>query len=839
MRVRPLSPTLSPAGERGTVVLVLLLSACAPPALTTLKPDPNPMPETDALWSPQPTRTRPRAICTSPDGKRAWVMLGGTEDAPGEDVAVVDLERERVTRRIHLAASPWACALDPTGHWLVVLLRFSDHAIVLDAATGEEVTRVPVPFYCEAALVTPDGARVYLANRWKDSVLWWDLTPGPKFKLQATSYAGLRAEEPMGTPAPINPTSLVLSEDGQHLFVGAEAGVATAVLDARTGALVDVDDNPLTTTLGAPAGITFLSFNSPVGGLAVSGPWLFIADVGPGTGSEPAFGRDLDGDGLPGDGTANVVFQDLQNELAVIDTRTFQTAHRYTSDTICCRDFRDVDPDLPNRGLGLPVPDAWSPDVLAFLPPKETWIVAGSLPEGMTVLDGKLWVAFAGSNEVQGFAIGDDGALTALQQAGGLYRTGFNPRAIAVAGTKLVTVDRLAESLTVIDPTQEPGSERHFVVGDVSAGPFPATDAELGEALNEMTALFTIDGDQTCVHCHRENGAIARPIVMPLLRDRSWGARNIMAQRGLYDTRPWFIESAMNEVNFFPVINEFARKENFCCEELDPLIWSKYPSAASCIADGTLAGCNHVLRCREDPPPECAARPYGSSSPTRSDFMRSTALKFFGRDTTLGDALWIESASGEKRPIPLDFSGVTRALGLFMLRTPRLLPNPNRALELPTAQRGEKLYQEAGVGCAACHPLPITSTASQPTPFSPFGLPVRFPPVVTPTLAPDGGDVSQVSDGFIETFPDTLQTSTGLRIGATVLRGLWDRPQTRMLHDGRARSLREVLAPPGHPVLKPGEVGHNERSGSFDTHGGTSQLDKYQVEDLMNFLLTL
>ena len=81
----------------------------------------------------------------------------------------------------------------------------------------------------------------------------------------------------------------------------------------------------------------------------------------------------------------------------------------------------------------------------------------------------------------------------------------------------------------MIDPAQDPGSERHFVVGDVSSGAFPATDAELGEAINEMTALFTVDGDQTCVHCHRENGAIARPIVMPLQRDRSWGARNIMA----------------------------------------------------------------------------------------------------------------------------------------------------------------------------------------------------------------------------------------------------------------------------------------------------------------------
>ncbi|MBK7859782.1 MAG: hypothetical protein IPJ65_14405 [Archangiaceae bacterium] len=773
---------------RACLALALLGLSCAPPAIAHLEPDPNPMPETDPLWSPQPTRDRPRAACVSTDGRRAWVMLGGTEDAPGEELAVVDLEQERVLRRRRLGRSPWACAVDPAGRWLVVLLRYSDHALVLDTRDEHELARVKVPFYTEALAFTPDGRRLYLANRWKDSVLWWELRPAERFEVVSTSYDGKAAWEPMGTPVPANPTSLQLSSDGRWLFAGAAAGVATAVLDARTGELVDADADPGTTTLGAPEGITFLSFNSPVGGLAANGPWLFIADVGPGTGALPRAGADLDLDGEPGDGTGNVIFQDLQNELVVVDTRTFEVAHRYTSDSLCCRDFRDVDPDRPARGLDLPEPDTWSPEVVGFLPPKATWIVAGALPEALAVLDGDLWVAYAGSNEVQGFAIGEGGALSPLQGAGALYPTGYNPKALAVAGPRLLSVDRLGESVTLIDPAQPPGHERRIVVGDETAGPFPMTDAELGEGVNEMTAAFTVDGDQTCVHCHRDNGAIARPIVMPLLAHRAWGARNIMAQRGLYDTRPWFIESAMDEVNFFPVINEFARRENYCCEGFDPTVWSRYPSAATCLASPALEGCGHVLRCREDPPPECAERGYGGTQLTRSEAFRAAARSLFGRDQTFGDALG--------GPIALDFSGVTRALGLFMLRTPRLLPNPNRHLQLPSADRGAALFQDPQVGCGACHPLPLTTTASLPRPFSPSGLPVRFPPVVTPSLTPDGADASKVTDGFLETFPDTLQSSTGLRIGATVLRGLWDRPHTRLLHDGRARSLREVLAPP-------------------------------------------
>ena len=614
------------------------------------------------------------------------------------------------------------------------------------------------------------------------------------------------------------------------------------MLDAQTGQLVDVDHDATTTTVGAPKGVSHIDLRSPIGGMLVRGGFLYVTDMGKGLGAQPTTGLDIDEDGQPGDHTANLSFQDQQNEIGVIDTTTLQEVHRYTSDTIAYRDFRDVDPEHPNKGLALPLADQWSPDVVDWLPQKDTWLVAGALPEAMAVQDDKLWVAFAGSNEVQGFAMAADGALTALQTAGQLFHTGYNPKAIAAIGQgRLVTVDRLAEALTFIDTAKPAGqAEQHVVIGDVAAGPFPQTDAELGEGINEMTSVFTIDGDQTCVQCHRDNGAIARPFVMPLQSSRAWSLRNVMAQRGLYDTRPWFFEQAMNEDNFFPVLNEFARRENFCCEELDMLVWGKYPKITACQADPLLPGCNHVLHCDADPPPECATRPYAQTGfQKRSDFIKDGARKLFGRDKAFGDALWKDDGTGTHKPIDLDFDGITKALGLFMMRTPRLLPNPNRALQLPTAARGEVLFRQAGVGCNNCHPLPVTTTASAPTLFSPFGMPIRFPPVITPERRPDGSDAMLVNDAFIGTFPLTVQTPAGLHVGATPLRGLWDRPQTRQYHDGRARSLREALATPGHPVLRPGEVGRNERDGAVDTHGGTSGLDRYQLQDLINFVRTL
>ena len=127
--------------------------------------------------------------------------------------------------------------------------------------------------------------------------------------------------------------------------------------------------------------------------------------------------------------------------------------------------------------------------------------------------------------------------------------------------------------------------------------------------------------------------------------------------------------------------------------------------------------------------------------------------------------------------------------------------------------------------------------------FSPAGVPVRLPPVMTPSLDPSGAIADTVTEGFRSTFSvggigATEQGPEGIHLGIPQLRGIWDRAP-RFFHDGRARSLREALATPGHPALAPGETGFNERWGQPDTHGGTSQLSPDELDDLLRFVESL
>ena len=394
-------------------------------------------------------------------------------------------------------------------------------------------------------------------------------------------------------------------------------------------------------------------------------------------------------------------------------------------------------------------------------------------------------------------------------------------------------------------------------VGDLSGGPFPATDAEIGELFNYVTAPFTVDGDQSCAHCHREDGNIAKAFSMPLTRALGRGLRMTMAYRGAADTRPWFFESSMDETNFKPVMNELARIENFCCSD-----YTLWPSGAP-------AGC------ATDPPETCATSgnpasmdgstptrdgdqmAYGHARPsaeaTRDAFYLEAARRMTGRATTFGDAVFFQDPfTGEKAPLPITFDAITRALGVFLVTRTRLLPNPN-PVETPAVLHGKTIFESGAAGCSFCHPAPTFAVS---TTRNPLGAPLRFGPVVDPLRDADGVNLDLVAPGFIDAFPQTEQetcdalcggqecpeapcdTIRNVRLGVPSLRGIWDRAE-RMLHDGRAHGLVEVLCTPGHPALAPGQTGYNARDGIPDTHGGTSHLHPGDIADLVAYLLTL
>jgi DNA-binding beta-propeller fold protein YncE len=185
------------------------------------------------------------------------------------------------------------------------------------------------------------------------------------------------------------------------------------------------------------------------------------------------------------------------------------------------------------------------------------------------------------------------------------------------------------------------------------------------------------------------------------------------------------------------------------------------------------------------------------------------------------DQFYLE-VSNELIGRPVSFNEMVAHVGNFLVVEPRLLPSPFDK-STPEVERGESLFERPDVGCAGCHPAPSFASENLFEGVATLGrydLPRR-------DLDPD------VSIKFLEQARDGF-------FNANSLRGMWDRPGA-LLHDGRARTLRETILTPDHSCVdvEGGERAFNEFHGQVDTNGGISHLTCEQIDDLVAFIMTL
>ena len=752
----------------------------------SLEPYPNRLDELTDLWEPQPSRNHPRDLVVVPERGRLYATLQGAIDDPGHQVAVIDLAKRREVRRFDVGRSPTGLALHPNERHLVVTNRYSNFLSIIDLETSR-VTRKKSDFYLIQAAFGPDGERLYATNRQHDTLQAWDLrVDGGELKLDRVRPSG----KPNGVPVGQNPRNLVVSRDGESIYVGTITGLTISRIDSETLEERNVESPYSTHRSKTSKGIDRLDVGAPPRGMAVEDGHIYVATLSRSTG-HPAFtGPDTDGDGQPGDGTPNRAFNDLQNEIAVFRTPNLQDEYRYTSDSLCCPDNLDVTPWETGGEL---------------LPTESLRIVGGALPEDVAVAhtnrDDYLIVTYAGSNEIQRFTIRSDGAL----EPGPIARVGFNPSAVAIEEERdeVYVANRLEETISIVELSTLK-VKTDVSVGEQSEKPFPATDAEIGELFFFAGADFSVDGDQTCAHCHPSRGNVDKVFALRELADPR-GSRVPPVMRGLLETRPWFWEGARDEFNIFP--DMFARRYNFCCHEL-----AEEEDHAIDLAE-----------CADNPPEACSERSHPHDVPTLDHFYRDAARKLTGRTRSFGGAI----------DVPLDFEGITRLLGLFLIHEPALFPNPNSSAT-PAVRRGRRIFNSPTTGCSVCHPRPAFAVSLD---YNPFDTPLNFGPLITPRHGPQGENIDLLHEGFLRSFPMAEQAED-IHINPPGLLGIWDRAQ-RFYHDGRARSLRETLCPPNHPALRPGESGFNELDGMPDTHGGTSHLNAEQLSDLIAFLRSL
>ncbi|MDF1563342.1 MAG: hypothetical protein P1V51_09870 [Deltaproteobacteria bacterium] len=570
--------------------------------------------------------------------------------------------------------------------------------------------------------------------------------------------------------------------------------------------------------------------------------------------------QDLLGPADAVDGTAAIKFRDIQNDLVVVDLDALEVPEappagglapllsptryeshaawvRYTSDTAEST-AGDVHGDIP-------------PDLMR---------VVGALPEKMAAAGDRLLVTMQGSNLVQVLRL-QPGARDPSERLLPLrtLSTGMQPIGIAYGGEvgpaagRVLVANFLGGSLSVLE--LESGEGREIVVDpSVLELPVPATEAETGEILAH-TALFSADGDTSCVHCHYLDLGDGRPWGVSQVVGQVYdhpgdeagrliigGTMSVPQMRGLFAIQPFFFEGTLSAFEPRSMLMEHIPADDFA----GPTPQGDFTHL---VAPTVNLGVDDVQSSMD------ATTSFEATLELRREAMlQRRSLEVFGKAHGLRD--------------------IVRFVGAWQITEGRLLPNPFDP-DAPAVARGKALFEHPQVGCVSCHPpphfalkdLPDNPTQSMPAMVTVSNRDASFTLIGMNRLDALNGlrrdlepwDVGRAeeNESHYTTFP---------------LRGLWDRPPV-FLHAGTARTLREVLCVPGQeglrtfpyePVLgtepeRPGrrEVGLNETwlvpapnrrvrahmaSGGrlgLDTHGGTSQLRAHEIDDLVSFLQSI
>jgi DNA-binding beta-propeller fold protein YncE len=743
----------------------------------------------------QPFRSQPRAMALTADGRKLYVTLPGREGYPDWRVAVVDTSSRRVTSWIDLRPSgvtrglrPIAVRLSPLNtsiypvQYAVVLNQYANFASVIDTTNDSVIGNFETGFYGEKAIFNANGTRLYVTDRFKDSVHVFRVDTGPFFTQIAEVPTGNTDLERA------NPRDLDLSADGKTLYVANTLGHTIAAIN------VEGDANTLLKVL-------------PVGGLStdvkIAGRWGIVCGQETNTRlNEPESGHGVPtkangvairNNGQPlgylpvmTDATKATTFDDIGSELNIFDTTTNSFVFRFVDEG------RDIS-QLVTPGQFVDLHDHADAQK----------IIKGSGPEQMTIRGNLLFVTMANSEKVQAFRINQNASdpsqlLTPLdiEFTGGITPQGVEAspdgRTIYVANLQTEDVSFLA-----VDANGNLQRQGFLPVGVTPSTPDPvkgsngqglfATDEEKGLRWF-FSSAYSDDGHKSCGFCHwdgRHDGC-----QWNVAANAVGGVKVCPQNKDISDNWPEWYEG---------LNNDFMAYASACNGEV--LLGERAPTPLFPQAnqvDRMKAREEFVLQKTEE----------NSRAIGRSD-LSGKAFKVGYFDMAYLQILWSQNER-------------------------RLLPNP--LAQFPTSDqatkiaRGKQIFStkvaQGGAGCADCHHNgnKLTNGVVDDT-FQDFNI--HEPGVISEsTVDGDGPFFRPGNDYFFTRFgpPQDVGTPQNFSSRNTKhLRALWD-SVPRWLHYGFAHTLRELLLPPDSPLLLPGERGFNFRTVRTDHRRGANNL---------------
>ena len=409
-----------------------------------LAADNSPLPTAHAAEETSPY-LGPCALAVAKDGQTLYVAC-----ADAQQVAWIDLSSGTVSRRVAVPAEPTGLVVTPDGRQLIVTCAAPRSTIVvLDAASGQLLTKLPAGHTAMGLALSPDGTRLYVCNRFQNDVSVIDLKAGKEL----ARIAAVR-----------EPIAAAVTPDGRAVWVanhlpntrtdGAFTGTVAAcltVIDAQTHA---------TTT------IELLNGSNSVRGLCLSpdGTRAFVTHL-----------------------LSNFQMVPFRVDMGWINTNVvsiFDTRQRTLISTIGLDEFY--------LGAGNPWGVACSAD-------GKSVYVSGSGTHELDAIDSAILLSDVARRTMSPM-MGVWPIYPSLGES--LWRRtklpGQGPRGLVSVGSKVYIAEYFSDTVAVVDrPTAGGGS-----VGTIALGPTPKLTVQRRGQLLFHDATLCYQTWQSCASCH-------------------------------------------------------------------------------------------------------------------------------------------------------------------------------------------------------------------------------------------------------------------------------------------------------------------------------------------------
>lgn len=825
-----------------------------------------------------------------------FVPLGGDVMTVGDEVSILSLSNGAITatQRLTVGERPQRLAVHPAG-LVFVCNQYSNYISIIDPRTdqllshGNKPVEIPTEYMCaDLAFVpapdnNPDHQYLYVANRWRHSVLKYeayvvrDANDNPVDVVQPDNANPTPANKPLAEITGVggNPWRLNLSDNGTALFVANNKGGEVAAIQLAS------DTVSSRVAIGAPStdivniqNLVFVPTTMPARGLISNTSLPVPAQLA----GSPVVVTGLDNQSHvanPGaifDNTESYNFEDVRSGLQQLD---------FTLN--------------PNSANGFYYTDNVSSEP-NFVATQKILLGTEGVAIARNAAGTLVWMADSGSDVIEELAVNGGNAPNALTSTGRTFKTQHRPFAITVDETigsqgSLFVADWGSELVEQIDIA----SGQSIAQADTGyASPaYPATNIESGEFFF-YNAAWSNNGRKACASCHVDEldtdgvgysqGAIAPTTLAEVKPNHNLGT-----------TGSYFWNGSFANGNYTSLAFGFQTRDNcqiveFGFEEgagSDPSTRVGDPN--NFFTNGQDAQCRPV-----DGTPGSAANAAQIAQVDKAEQQIAQAQ--------------IQKITG------FQFENLARVIDAYSVVGLRLPPNPLHqeylagqtgtpqldAQTISDIAAGKALFTTAG--CDQCHnptdpnhPFTddlnhgsgvswiqnfIDTYQNDPRVTSTIGsFPETMLDAIPPTLVNDHEvntwtkldyfifacfDVNNCLefDDPLAVRGDTNEETRRLNLLLTVnledpdrqfipgdvvgqayvntpsLRGVWS--QANLLHHGLGHSVREAVLAPGHPALQPGETGFAiDQFGKIDVHGATSTLAAAQVQSLVTYVLNI